>query len=397
MLKRILFASTLFSTAAIAQQVDINGKDFLSGAGDARLEDIARQAAASGKKLVVTAPQYWQGKVAAKLHAGAANASVQMSEGFFENVLVRIDDGKAAPAKADAATAEAPKADSAKADAAKATAAKADATKAEAARAEAAKAEAARAETARIEAEKAEAARAEIAKAEAAKAEAARVEAAKAEAARAEAAKAEAAKAEAANAAAAKAKAESDRIAQIKQRMEKNLNDGKPADGSLTVAQLQKDDLVFVDGSVRGVARRSGAHTQLYWLDGDLNLERAELLPVGENRYKVSEPVRNVANPTLRAREVDRRFVSAVPPPDSTERKALQQKYSEGHDISGSLHTGDLRQGDILYVGSGAVVVSRRSGLDLQHYWLDGEVNLGQTGIIKQAGNAYQVMTDTIR
>jgi len=131
MLKRILFASALFSTAAIAQQVDISGKDFLSGAGDARLAEIARQAAASGKKLVVTAPQYWQGKVAAKLHAGAANASVQMSEGFFENVLVRIEDNKPAPAKADAATAEAPRAVTAKADAAKAAAVKADAARAE--------------------------------------------------------------------------------------------------------------------------------------------------------------------------------------------------------------------------------------------------------------------------
>src|SRR5450432_577130 len=123
MLKRILFASALFSTAAIAQQVDINGKDFLSGAGDARLAEIARQAAASGKKLVVTAPAYWQGKVAAKLHAGAANASVQMSEGFFENVLVRIEDGRPAPAKGDAATAaEPPRADAARADAARAAA-----------------------------------------------------------------------------------------------------------------------------------------------------------------------------------------------------------------------------------------------------------------------------------
>src|SRR5450432_3821461 len=289
MLKRILFASALFSTAAIAQQVDISGKDFLSGAGDARLAEIARQAAASGKKLVVTAPQYWQGKVAAKLHAGAANASVQMSEGFFENVLVRIEDNKPAPAKADAATAEAPRAVTAKADAAKAAAVKADA--------------------ARAEAEKTEAARADAARAETAKAEAARAEAARAEA--------------------AKAKAESNQLAQIRQRMEKNLNDGKVADGNLAVAQLQKDDLLFVDGSVRGVARRSGAHTKLYWLDGDLNLERIELLPVGENRYKVSEPIRNVAKPTLRSREVERHFAGNVPPPESADRKSLQQKYAE--------------------------------------------------------------------
>ncbi|MDR3388873.1 MAG: hypothetical protein P4L92_17640 [Rudaea sp.] len=388
MLKRILFASALFSTAAIAQQVDISGKDFLSGAGDARLAEIAQQAAASGKKLVVTAPQYWQGKVAAKLRAGAANASVQMSEGFFENVLVRIEDGKAAPAKVEAPAGEAPRADAAKADAAKAAAAKAEAARLEAARAEAARTDEARADAARAAA---------AAKADAEKAEAARAEAAKADAARAAAAKAEAAKAEAAKAAADKEKAEANRLAEIKQRMEKNLNEGKAADGSLAVEQLQKDDLIFVDGSVRGVVRRSGAHTQLYWLEGDLNLDRIELLPNGENRYKVGEPIRNVANPTLRTREVDRHFVGSVPPSDSAERKSLQQQYAEGHDVSATLHPADLRQGDILYTGKGAAIVSRRSGLDLVRYWLDGDLNLGQTGIVKQGANAYRVMTDTIK
>ena len=76
MFKRILFAATLVSSSAIAQEVDVNGKDFLSGAGDARLADIARQAAAQGKRLVVTAPDYWQSKVASKLHAGASNIEV---------------------------------------------------------------------------------------------------------------------------------------------------------------------------------------------------------------------------------------------------------------------------------------------------------------------------------
>src|SRR3954452_16819897 len=132
MFKRILLASALLTaTAAMAQEVSIDGKDFLSGAGDARLADIARQAASSGKKLVVTAPQYWQDKVSAKLHAGAANATVQMKEGFFENVLVRVEDAK--PAKPEPAAAPP---DSSKDDAAKAAAARADAAKAEAARAE---------------------------------------------------------------------------------------------------------------------------------------------------------------------------------------------------------------------------------------------------------------------
>ncbi len=395
MLKRILFAGALVSTAAFAQQVDISGKDFLSGAGDARLAEIAKQAAASGKKLVVKAPPYWHSKVAAKLQAGAANVSVQMSEGFVEDVLVHLEEGKAAPAKVEAPAAEAPKADAPKADTAKADAARAAALKADAA-----KAEAARADAARIEAAQAEAARAEAAKAEAARAEAARVEAAKAEAARAEADKAAAAKAEVAKAEAAKAavaKAEANRIAAIKQGMEKNLNEGRVADGTIAVAQLAKDDSLFVNGDIRGVVRRSGAHTQLFWLEGDLNLDRTELLPNGDNRYKIIEPIRNVPNPTLRAHEANQHFVATVPAPESAERKSLQQQFADGKDVTGSLHPGDLRQGDTVYIGKSAAVVTRRVGLDLLRYWLDGDLNLGQTGINKQSGSVYRIMTDTIK
>ena len=238
------------------------------------------------------------------------------------------------------------------------------------------------------------------AKVEAARAEAARVEAAKAEAVRAEAAKAAAAKAEIAKAEAAKAaavKADADRIAGIKQGMEKNLNEGRPADGTRTAAQLLKDDSLFVNGDIRGVVRRSGAHTQLYWLEGELNLDRIELLPNGDNRYKVSEPIRNVANPTLRVHEANQHFIANVPAPDSAERKSLQQQYADGKEVSGSLHPTDLRQGDTVYTGKSAAMVTRRAGLDLLRYWLDGDLNLGQTGINKQSGSAYRIMTDTIK
>ena len=384
MFKRILLASALLTaTAAMAQEVSIDGKDFLSGAGDARLADLARQAASSGKKLVVTAPQYWQEKVSAKLHAGAANATVQMKEGFFENVLVRVEDAKPAP-KTETAVAPA---DNSKDDAAKA-AAKADAAKAEAARAETAKADAARAEAARQESQKAEAARAEAARQEAARQEAARAEAAKAEAARAEAAKAEAAKASAAKAAA-------DRVTNVRQRLERNLNEGRPAEGTLNASALQQGDLVVVDGEIRAVARRAGAHTQLFWLEGDLNLDRVEILPLGENRYKINEPLKGTV--VLRTHEKTLNLASKIPAADSPERKSLQQQYAEGKEILETLHPSDLREADQIYTGKGAAVVTRRSGNELLKYWLEGDINLGQTGLLKQGANVYRVQTDTIK
>src|SRR5438445_9192261 len=187
----------------LGQEVAISGKDFESGAADAKLAEIARQAAAGGRAVVVTAPAYWQGKVAAKLHAGAPNASVQTKEGFFENVIVRIEDAKAAPPPADAA-----KAENAKAEAAKAAAAKAAATKAEADRIQTEKAE-----TARIDAEKAEATRKEAERVAAEKAEAERKQAERIATEKAEADRIAAGKA-------AAAKAETDRNAATKQRMQ---------------------------------------------------------------------------------------------------------------------------------------------------------------------------------
>jgi len=370
----------LFSTAAMAQQVDIGSKDFLSGAGDARLADIARQAAASGEKLVVTAPAYWQDKVAVKLHAGAANASVQMREGFFENVVVKIVENRPE------AKAEAGKPTSADVATGKPTAEKAVAEKAATAKAAAAKAAAEKAVAEKLAAEQAAA--------EQAAAQKAAVERAAAEKATAEKAAAEAAAAaKVAVEKAAAEKAVASKLAVARQRMQKSLNDGHAVDGSLTVEQLQKNDRLFVDGTVRGVVRRSGARSQLYWLEGDLNPDRVELLPNGESRYKVNEPIGNVANPTLRAREADRHFIANVPPPESAERKSLQQQYAEGYEISTTVHPADLRQGDIVYTGNGAAVVARRFGF---RYWLDGDLNLGQTGISKQGGNAYRVSTDAI-
>ncbi|MEP6484295.1 MAG: hypothetical protein ABJB01_07590 [Rudaea sp.] len=386
MFKRILFAAALFSSAAVAQQVDVNGKDFLSGAGDARLADIARQAASQGKRLVVTAPDYWQSKVATKLRAGASNIDVQMKEGFFENVLVRVDDGKtpAAAAKTDNSAAEA-----------KAAAAKADTSRADAARAEAA-----RLEAARVESERAEAQRAQAAKDAADRAEMARIEAQKAEAARAEAAKAEAARAEATKAAAAKAQAEKDaanKLATIRQRMEQNLNAGHAAEGTIRVAQLQKDDQLFIDEPIRGVIRRAGARTQLFWLEGDLNLDRVELLPVSDNHYKVSEPIRENAAPVLRTKTATGRFVSNVPAPDSAERKQLEQQYADGKAVSETIHPEDLRSGDVIYTAKSTAVVVRLANGKYLRFWLDGELSLGQSGLQKQGSNGFRVVSDTIR
>ncbi|MDE2256319.1 MAG: hypothetical protein KGK05_00975 [Xanthomonadaceae bacterium] len=378
MYKFIPLAALFLAGAALAQQVDVNGKDFLSGAGDAKLAAIAQQAAAAGKALEVTAPDYWQAKVAAKLHAGATGVMIKASDGFFENVLVKVVD--AVPAKPTVSNADA---QAAKAVAEKAAAQKTAEEKAAQERAAAEKAAAERA-----------AAQAAAAKAAAEKAAAEKAAAEKAAADKAAAEKAAAEKAAADKAAAEKAAA--DRRAAMRNGMLKNLNDGRPADGDLQVGQLLAGDVVYVNGDLRGVVRRGSSRLQFYWLRGDLNLDRIELSPNGEGRYKIVRPIDTGAAPVLRT-HAGGMLTAAVPSAGSAARKSLQDAYAEGRDIADTLAPTDLRQGDIVYTREGVALVVRRAGGQLARFWLVGTLDLGQIGLQKQGGNAYKVLSDTIK
>jgi hypothetical protein len=378
MYKFIPLAALLFAGAALGQQVDVSGKDFLSGAGDAKLAGIAQQAAAAGKSLEVTAPDYWQAKVAAKLHAGAADVAVKSNNGFFENVLVKVVD--ATPAKAAAPT---PDAQAEKIAAEKVATQRAAEEKTAQEKAAAEKAAAERA-----------AAQAAAAKAAADKAAAEKAAAEKAAADKAAAEKAAAEKAAAEKAAAEKAAA--DKREAARNTMLKNLNEGRPAEGDLQVGKLQVGDVVYVDGDLRGIVRRSSSRLQFFWLQGDLNLDRVELSPNGEGRYKVLRAIDPGATPVLRTRGGGT-FAAGVPADGSTARNSLQDQYADGRTVTDSLKPADLRQGDTIYTGHGAALVVRRVGGQLARYWLVGSLDLGQIGVQSQGGNVYKVLSDTIK
>jgi hypothetical protein len=101
--RKLLLAAAIAAAApAFAQQnVDISGTEFQAGNGDAKLATVGREAAKSGKRIVVTAPQEWHAKIAAKIRAGGA-AEVVMKDGFYENVLVRVEEKPAEPPKPEA-------------------------------------------------------------------------------------------------------------------------------------------------------------------------------------------------------------------------------------------------------------------------------------------------------
>ena len=99
-MKKVFFALTaLLASSAWAQQnIDITAEQFNSGAANAELTTLGRQAAASGKRLVVTAPQHWHAQIAARIRAGG-QAEIVLKDGFYETLLVRVEDKAAEPAK----------------------------------------------------------------------------------------------------------------------------------------------------------------------------------------------------------------------------------------------------------------------------------------------------------
>jgi len=396
MVRSILFAGALLATGAVqAQDVAISGKDFLSGAADAKIAELARQAAASGKTLVISAPPYWQDKAAAKAHAGAANASVRMSDAFFENVMVRVED------KGQPKVVEAPAPKAAPPPPAPRPEPKVEPKpETKTVRAEpkpAAPEPRPAAPEPKPEPPKPVAAEPPPPKPEPVAPAPAPVQPAPAPAPVAGAAAPGPAPPPAAAAPAKPAAPAADPTADIKKRFAQNLNSGQPADGTLQVGQLEKDDVLFVDGPVRAVVRRFGPRTQLYWLEGDLNLERAELVPTGTDRYRITEPVRNIANPSLRGgSKGSLKFIANVPAPGSPARKDIEARYNDGRDIPASLQPADLRQGDLLYTSEGSAVVVRRTSGGVDRYWLVGQIDLRQNGLQTQ-GNAVRVLTDAVK
>jgi len=360
-------------TLALAQQnTDIDGASFQSGGADAALAALGREAAASGARLVITAPHDWHDRIAAKVKAGG-KAQLVLRDGFYESVLVRVEDRGAARQEAAKEAA---------------VSAAAERTRAEAQRSKA-ELEQAKAE---VEAARAEAERAK-AEAEAARAAAERANAAAA-AARAQVEADAAARAEAERVAAAAAAANG--IDAVRARLEKSLNDGRPASGSLSVDKLASGDTLYVDGAVRAVVRRDRGKALLYWLDGDLDLRRSELKELAPNRYQVLGLIRGEG--TLRREFADAGRVEAqVPAASAAARLSFEQNLNNGQTFNDTLRPADLRSGDMLYVDGSTIAVAHRDGLTLKRYWLQGAIDLNQDGLLREAASRYRVTRDTIR
>jgi len=364
MFKRLILATALFAASASAQQnTDISGADFSSGKADAKLAALAKQAAAEGKRLVITAPADWHKSLSAKLHAGG-RADVVLRDGFYENVIVRVEDK---PEEPKPAAEKAPVRATPKAVAATPPPAPAPVVREAAPVAPAP----APVSSAPVVAAPAPAPAPSVAAATPARPPAA----------------APAPKAPAAPVVDADA---------IRSRFEQSLNSGRSARGTLAVASLQSGDTIYVEEPVRAVVRREGLKPELYWLDGGLDLRRTELKVVADNRYQVMSSIRGEGS--LRSEFDTSRVLNVRVPADKAPvRVALERKLNDGRSIDDSLGADKLRSGDIVYTGDAAAVVVRREGADLHRYWLDGTIDLRQAGVQADGANKFRILSDTVR
>jgi hypothetical protein len=184
-------------------------------------------------------------------------------------------------------------------------------------------------------------------------------------------------------------------VTAVQQRLEQNLNQGEPALGTVTPDRLEVGDIIYVQGPVRGVVRRGGVKNQLYWLEGELNVERVELKDLGGDRYQVAEPLRS-GTPTLRSKAVagEAMFTAADPKTAGDERQSMEKRYNSGKAIGATLRPDAIKGRDVLYVGDKLIVVVRLNGLELQRFWLVGDINLARSQLSKEGANKYRALTD---
>lgn len=295
MIKRAILLSALCAAgSAWAQQsLDISEKDLASGAANARLSALARTAASSGKRVVVTAPQHLHAQVAAALAAGG-KADVVLRDGFYENVLVRVEDKAEEAPKPAAAPAPAPAPPPAPAVAR-------PAPTAPPARVSTPPPAPVRTPPPVAESRTPPPPPAPVVQTPASAAPAAAVpprdstppppppqaqpsQAATPAPAQEPTETAPAPTSAATNVLVASVPGEGTEVRSV---LESNHNSGAPIRESLTVAQLINGDTINVSDGAAVVMRRDGTLLLRYWLVGEIDLEDRGLRATGENRYRV--------------------------------------------------------------------------------------------------------------
>ena len=381
--KRLLLMILLTASGAVhAQDVLIPGRQLTAGKADAQLAQIAREAASEHKVLVVNAPSYWQARIAKAIHAADPAADIRFNDSFFEHVLIRLSDRTVTPIAAPVPppvvvravpprrVAHAPEPH---------VAVRPVAVPVE---------RAAVAPSAPTAPPAPPASRTAVAMAPAAVAPAPAASALPPVKPRPVVAKPAPVAATALETSRDSAAVE----AELRQEMQQVLNAGRPAFGDLHESQLEPGDVVYVNGDLHAVVRRDALGQAMYWLTGNVNLERAQYRPLGQGRYEVIGSIDPLAPLQLRSGSDAAVLDGRVPNAASPVRAQLQHLYADGHGVEATLDVSALRSGDVLYTGTDAAMVVRQDSYGRSRYWLVGHLALGQTGLQRIGPNVYRVI-----
>ena len=280
-MKKVFFALTaLLASSAWAQQnIDITAEQFNSGAANAELTTLGRQAAASGKRLVVTAPQHWHAQIAARIRAGG-QAEIVMKDGFYETLLVRVEDKAAEPAKPEPVAAAAKPAPVA---------------------------------------------------------------------------------------APAPTPTPTPRPAPV-------------AEPPAAIEPPPPAPVVEVPAAEPEPAPEVVAPPQPPPVQAAVPAVVEEAPAAAAEAPVVVDPKAPVM------------LVAAEPGDTDPVRESMEKRYNEGKRISERVQPGSLREGDVIYTAAGAAVIVRRENNRMIRMWLDGTLNLNQTGLSVEGGNKYLVV-----
>ena len=424
LLRRALWTALLVAGAVSAQEAAISGADFTNGKANAQLNSIGARAAASGKTVVVTAPTYWQAKIAARIRAGAHGkpVAIRFSNGFYENVLVRTETAAPAPAEKPETGATPKPAAKPEVAAAPKAAAKTAARPSKPQQANARPASVPEiAPAPRVVPKPPQSAPYRPVEQQPAVHAAPGVT----QAPMPSAAPNPQAAAPAVKAAPQPAQPQLSAVPQVsnrpavvptptatpnptgvkpalpqaepnagaaRTRLLATLNGGRPALGSLGEGQLQPGDQVYEDGNTRAAVRLEGLHRSFYWLSGPVDLQRVQYSPLGGGRYEVNGRIDPAAPAKHRAEpQGSREVAAAVPASGSPARARLERDYNNGNPITDRIGVAQLQPDDRLLVDGNTVLVVRREGNSMARYWLEGSIDLSQRGLQKTDANIYRV------
>jgi len=404
-IKSALWAALFVAGGALAQEAAISGADFTGGKADAQLSAVGARAAASGKTVVITAPAYWQAKAAARVRAGAHGKplTIRFSNGFYENVLVRVE----APAPKPEAEVQVKPESKVVSKARPAAKAEPKVAKAEARPAvqpapkvvqpapKATPVPMPAAPTAHAPAVSQQPMPGPAAPPAQPPPPPSRIVAVPQVSQQPAVVPIPTSAVNPTGVKPSLPETPAESGVASRQRLLVALNGGRPAAGELHEVQLQPGDQVYGDADTLAVVRLEGLRRSLYWLTGPVDLQRVQYSPQGNGRYQVAGPIDPEA-PAVHRSEARRVVAAHLPAAHDAARARLERQYNEGQPITATMRVRQLQPEDRLLVDGSSILVVRREGNQMARYWLDGSIDLGQAGVRKIGGDLYQV-TGSVR